>query len=384
MTAHDPQLHRPFEGIRQWFGLRKDEGSGGEPAPMPAPLGVSDDESARQRREMIARIGDLLASHRLPVTRLTLGVAHDIASGERSDLASSIALRIRSQRPVTLEWLSDIAGEEGGGNEQAAIAELVERLETGLSAFSKTAKDARVATTDYGSALARHADQLDEVAVPGAVLSDLTALTKAMLARTREVEAELNRSEKESRALRQRLDQARRSAEEDHLTGLPNRRAFDALYERELNEAIASGEPISVAFVDVDHFKRINDTHGHDAGDRILKVVAETLGRISNDKCHVARHGGEEFVALFRGISIDAAHHRLEQAREDLAARKLVNRATDVPFGEVTFSGGVADVRAFADRGTALRAADVALYRAKQAGRNRIERASEADAELVD
>lgn len=383
MTAHDPQLHRPFEGIRQWLGLRRDDPGEAEAAPAQPPLPVSDDDVARQRREMVARIDDILGVHRLPVTRLTLGVAHDLATGERPDLASSIALRMRSQRPVTLEWLHDLLGETAEGTEEAMIAELVERLETSLGEFTRTAKDARVATTDYGSALARHADQLDAVAVPGAVLSDLTALTKAMLSRTREVEAELNRSEKESRALRQRLEQARRSAEEDHLTGLPNRRAFDALFERELVAAQTSGEPICVAFVDVDHFKKINDTHGHDAGDRILKVVAETLSRISNDSCHVARHGGEEFVALFRGLGIDAATHRLDQAREELAGRRLVNRATDVPFGEITFSGGVADVLAFEDRTTALRAADVALYRAKQAGRNRIVRATEEDAKLV-
>jgi diguanylate cyclase len=383
MTAHDPQLHRPFEGIRRWFGLRRDEPGESEAVANLSLLPVMNGDVARQRRELVARIDEILDAHDLPATRLTLGVAHDLVTGVCPDLANSIALRMRSQRPVTLEWLHDLVGEADHGGDEAVIAELVERLEASLGEFTRTAKDARVATTDYGSALARHADQLDAVAVPGAMLSDLTALTKAMLARTREVEAELSRSEKESRALRLRLDQARRSAEEDHLTGLPNRRAFDALYEREFSEAVAAGESICVAFVDVDYFKKINDTHGHDAGDRILKVVAETLARISNDKCHVARHGGEEFVALFRGVGIDAAHHRLDQAREELAGRRLVNRATDVPFGEVTFSGGVADVLGFADRATALRAADVALYRAKQAGRNRIVRANEDDGKLV-
>ena len=132
------------------------------------------------------------------------------------------------------------------------------------------------------------------------------------------------------------------------------------------------GEPLCVAFCDIDHFKLVNDTHGHEAGDRILCVVAKTLSQISGEKCHIARHGGEEFVMLFRGSSTEEAHQLLDDARAELAARKLVNRRTEQPFGQVTFSGGIADVFAYPDARLALAAADEALYRAKEAGRNRI------------
>lgn len=381
MTAHDPQFLRP---IKQWFGLGSTpDNDDSAPAQQLAPGLIAEDPAAQQRREVIARIGDFLGLHALPATRLTLAVGHDLAVGAEPDLASSIALRMRARQPVSLEWLEDVAGEEDRSAEQATLAGLIERLETSLGEFNKTTRSARTATTDYGSALERHADALNAADNSGTVIVELAAVTKAMLARTREVERELDRSERESRTLRQRLEQARRSAEEDHLTGLPNRRAFETIYERELHEALQAGEPICVAFCDIDEFKKINDTHGHDAGDRILKVVSETLAKISNDRCHVARHGGEEFVALFRGDSIDKAWERLDGAREELTKRRLVNRATDVPFGQISFSGGVADVLAFPDRRTALRAADVALYRAKQGGRNAIVRATPADGALV-
>lgn len=200
-----------------------------------------------------------------------------------------------------------------------------------------------------------------------------------MLRRTRDIEKQMLRSEAQTRALKRRLDEVRRSAEEDHLTGLPNRRAFEAVFEEEFRIARASTEVLCVAFCDIDHFKRINDEHGHDAGDRVLKVVAECLARESDDRCHVARHGGEEFVALFRGGTIEQTRERLDALREQLAARRLVNRANDMPFGQVTFSAGIADVFACGDPRSALRAADAALYRAKQGGRNRIELATEAD-----
>ena len=124
-------------------------------------------------------------------------------------------------------------------------------------------------------------------------------------------------------------------------------------------DPFAEHEHLCVAFCDVDHFKRINDTHGHDAGDRVLRAVAHSLARISNDRCHVARHGGEEFVVLFRGQSLNEAWDVLEEARSQQAERRLVNRANDMPFGKITFSCGLADVFAYPDPRAALRGGTV-------------------------
>ena len=100
------------------------------------------------------------------------------------------------------------------------------------------------------------------------------------------------------------------------------------------------------------------------------RAVAQTLSKISNDKCHVARHGGEEFVALVRGKSLEQTWQVLDDAREAMAERRLVNRANDMPFGKITFSGGVADVFAYPSHRDALKAADESLYVAKAQGRN--------------
>jgi diguanylate cyclase len=163
-----------------------------------------------------------------------------------------------------------------------------------------------------------------------------------------------------------------RLGSEDHLTGLPNRRCFESRLREEHKLALADGEPLSVAFCDIDHFKIINDSHGHDAGDRVLKFVAGLLARISGDKCHVARHGGEEFVMLFRGITVSEAARIVDEARMDMAERHLVDRQTGERMQQVTFSGGVADIFAYAEPGEALKAADRALYLAKEHGRNRV------------
>jgi diguanylate cyclase len=209
------------------------------------------------------------------------------------------------------------------------------------------------------------------------VITELAALTRAMMERTMTIETELASSERRAEALQTSLDETRRLADMDHLTGLPNRRAFDHMLEREVREAQAANESLCVAFVDIDHFKRVNDTHGHPAGDRVLKFVGETLNRIADARCFVARHGGEEFAVIWRNHTVDMAWRKLDSARADIAERRLVNRANDTPFGRITFSGGIADVFAYPERSAALKAADEALYIAKHSGRNRILRAGE-------
>jgi diguanylate cyclase len=253
---------------------------------------------------------------------------------------------------------------------------LVEKLEKTLELFVSNAQSARTSTSEYKDKLEQHATDLERGQEPRELVLALTTLTRAMAERTHSIEEEMRRSEGEAKALRKSLARARKEAELDHLTGLPNRRAFETLLETAHAEALARSRPLSVAFCDIDHFKKVNDTHGHEAGDRILKVVAATLAETSNDCCHVARHGGEEFVMLFEGVGVDEARNLLDGARAKLANRKIINRYTDKPFGLVTFSGGVADVFKYSDVRAALKAADQALYRAKNDGRNRIAIAS--------
>lgn len=371
MTAHDPQLHRPAKGFLHWLGISSaedDEARARAAMSAAAPAARQD----HPQQALLGEISAFLTTHQLEVTAYSLAIAHDYLTGADHVLTRQIDKRIQTREPVTLEWLEKLTHRPGRGDDEGRLKALMTKLETSIEEFGRTAKDAKSATTDYSSALEVHVGELSRVSKAGVVISELAEIARAMLIRTREIEQEMTRSELQTRSLKRSLDQARRSADHDHLTGLPNRRAFDGLFESEVRAAMEAREPLCIAFCDIDHFKAVNDTHGHDAGDRVLKVVAQTLARISNDKCHVARHGGEEFVILLRGTPLPETWEILDQARADMAERRLVNRSTDVAFGKVTFSGGVADVFAFEAPRDALKAADEALYRAKEEGRNRI------------
>ncbi len=378
MAKHDSSNEAQRDGgWREWLGLAPRA----EAAPAAIQISTEDelDHGLTQReiwlpakRRMLAQVADFLIDHDLEVLPFTLSIAYDCVTGSSPHLAQRILERTEKGLPITLKWLEEAQAAQARDATAEAVAMLVGELEDSLSDLGRTMAGVRTATGTYSTALEGHVADLQDSTTGADVIIRLTALTRRMLDHTRTVEHELTHSETRIGTLQARLDEARRLANQDHLTGLPNRRAFDEMYDREVREAKLGGESLCVAFCDIDNFKRINDAHGHPAGDRVIRYVAETLGRIADAKCHVARHGGEEFAVLLRGSSLADGWARLEAAREQIAQKRLINRANDTPFGRITFSGGIADALAYRTKGAALKAADEALYAAKQSGRNRI------------
>lgn len=163
-------------------------------------------------------------------------------------------------------------------------------------------------------------------------------------------------------------EQVQKQAETDALTGLANRRTFQGVLEREISRATRNGEQLTLAMFDIDHFKDLNDTYGHQAGDEVLKKVAAALIEASRDFDTPARYGGEEFAVVLPSCS----------TRESLAVaerlRKSISEIADLPV-PMTASAGVATFPTHAGEMEALiKAADEALYESKRAGRDRVTR----------
>ena len=163
----------------------------------------------------------------------------------------------------------------------------------------------------------------------------------------------------------------------DPLTELANRRRFDAALATECARAARSGQPVALLMLDVDHFKNFNDQYGHQAGDGCLRQVAAVLRACARRAGDLpARYGGEEFAVIAAGTDAAAASALAEKMRRHIEALEIAHR--DAPAGVVTISIGVATGGGSPDE--LLRAADRALYRAKQTGRNRVAGAEEAPA----
>ncbi|MDR9424873.1 MAG: diguanylate cyclase [Marinobacter sp.] len=159
---------------------------------------------------------------------------------------------------------------------------------------------------------------------------------------------------------------------QDALTGLKNRRYFDQLFGHESAGAQRNDLPLSLLIVDIDHFKLFNDTHGHEAGDRALQTVADILQGQFRDSDIVCRYGGEEFVVVMPGATREAARDKAGQLCEAVREKPIVHQGRDL--GGLTVSVGVANWPDHVEKpDQILSVADRALYRAKTAGRNRVE-----------
>ena len=317
---------------------------------------------------LLDEISDFLLDNGLLVSAGNLLAAHAAFSGDDANLARKIIERRKAGEKITQEWLDKNRTPD---DTQEGVKKIIGHLEVSLDSFVTTTTSASDAAAHYNSEIVAHVTKAAGVDADNA-LAAMEALAKEMIDRTSHFAAEMKRSADETRKLRQELDKAKHDADIDHLTGLPNRRAFEAILDKHYREARQESENLCVAFCDIDHFKRVNDTHGHDTGDRVIRAIGDTLARITNDNCHVARQGGEEFVMLFRGKTPAEAFEKLDAVRENFSNRTFVNRSNEEPIGQITFSGGIADVFAHANPRDALKAADEALYRAKSEGRNRV------------
>jgi len=163
----------------------------------------------------------------------------------------------------------------------------------------------------------------------------------------------------------------REMAMKDPLTQIYNRRYFMDLLQREVNYALRNKQPLALILLDLDHFKAVNDTYGHDAGDRVLKEVSQTIGASLRIYDAFARYGGEEFVIMLRTTSMDQAKMIAERVRKLVADLQVTLESKTI---DVTISLGVAALSQ--DRlvtpDELLKAADEKLYEAKAAGRNQV------------
>lgn len=334
----------------------------------------ADAETARMAHARLRfdEIGDFLFANNLDLTALNLTCAHDYLSRSNPRLEQAIEQSFARRDPLSNGWVESFYAEcPTTGLKAATIASTTRQVEVVLTQCVELVERSRGSAHVYSDALQAEAEQLTSVETLPAV-ERLIALTQAMLGQTRDIQEELRQRAIETTQLRTTLQSAQREAHIDHLTGLPNRRDFDARLRQAAESVARDGDQATIALCDIDHFKAINDAHGHATGDRVLALVASAFRDAAGDRFYVARFGGEEFAMIFQGWDVAAAGVAIDALRTSLGARRLVNQETGKPIGNVTFSAGIALLNA-ADGGAAsLKLADTALYAAKQGGRDRM------------
>lgn len=211
------------------------------------------------------------------------------------------------------------------------------------------------------------------------IVETLLRLSQDMRSENRAYAKALQSSRTQLESLQDDLETIRRESLMDALTGIANRKHFDQWLANALQETSDAKQPLSVLMIDVDHFKSFNDEHGHTVGDRILRLVAQTIKKCVKGQDFVARYGGEEFGVILPKTRLADAVTVAEQVRRSIVAKDLVNRTTQEVLGRLTVSVGVSEYRRGESLEDLINRADKALYLAKNKGRNRV--ADEAEVE---
>ena len=188
-----------------------------------------------------------------------------------------------------------------------------------------------------------------------------------LVAANEQMESQLSAAQQQLVDQAQQIEEYATDARTDALTQVANRRELDARLAKELAEAVATGRPVSLAMMDIDHFKLFNDQHGHQAGDEVLRTVAQRLSKRVGDCGLVARYGGEEFAILFPGATLEEAAVAAENARKAIYLAKVTFEGKSL---RVTASSGTAQWQTEESLDAWVQRADAALYAAKEAGRN--------------
>ncbi|HEX3700155.1 MAG TPA: diguanylate cyclase [Phenylobacterium sp.] len=315
-----------------------------------------------------------MEAHKVWPTALNFELWVHYVAAKDSELAVEIDQMLEAGEPFT-----DTVGEDLAARflpKQKLSGELLdagEALSKELDSVSRAIEIARESSEAYGQELANATESLagEDTGKIKAMVETLTQATQRVRQENETLEGQLADTTAEMGRLRENLEQARREAMTDGLTALANRKAFDEALERACAQAEAGGLTLSLAVLDIDHFKAFNDTWGHQTGDQVLRYVASVIGRAGAAPRTAARYGGEEFALIFPGESAREALTILEDIRVEVASRVLKRRSTNEDLGAVTLSAGLAERQAGEGPASLVERADAALYASKRGGRNR-------------
>ena len=328
-----------------------------------------------------------LKSNSIPCSPQNYEVWYNYAAGYNPRLNREINEILRNRGTITVEEIEQL------NEEILSPTRLGERIEKIGGKVSAEVEDVMTivssaigSTSNYSDTLKGASDKLSSACDSGAIkkmVSDLIATTKAFEAANRELETELADRVKQIEELRTSIERVRNESLRDPLTDLANRKRFDQALETSIAESRKTDRPMTLLMTDIDHFKKFNDTFGHQTGDQVLRLVASILRQNVKGRDIACRYGGEEFAVILPRTNLNQATIVAEHIRKAILGKELVKRSTGESLGRITVSIGIAALSPKDDASSLIERADQCLYAAKNRGRNRVICETELDVEAA-
>lgn len=313
-----------------------------------------------------------LTGQRVPPTPHNFHVWFRYALGAPIALKRTIDILIANKRKFDAATNHDLYTTYVGskGIDEAVTHQVSQQLHDVLAFAQKFLSTAIADNRTQIEAISTVAGRADTGADPRLLVETLMNELSKAATRASRLEAQFVEKSRELDMIRQSLSQSEERARTDSLTGLPNRRALEEFFRTAQAQAMEQGAPLSAFLIDIDHFKKFNDSYGHGVGDQVLRLVAKALRERVREHDLAARYGGEEMIAILPGADLSICTATAERIRNALADCKITRRSTGEELPGITVSIGVGQFQFGESMEDLVDRCDRALYEAKKRGRN--------------
>jgi diguanylate cyclase len=328
----------------------------------------------QKTKEIIKKVLLSMGEQHIPPTPENYQVWYEYCVGSNAGLVHEINEITKRCQPFT-DTVNDALYSKyfGREREERLSAEIQRKTQKILKDILEEVLNTNNETAQYGKKLQGYSRKLNaarEIREMQQIIKDLLEETGKMEQASSSLQKKLEEATDEAQKLRQKLEKKEREALLDVLTGLHNRKAFGRTLQ-ELHDAYKEkGTIFSLIMLDIDFFKKFNDTYGHKIGDEVLHIVGTTLKECIKGKDLAARYGGEEFAVLLPATTLANALTVAEQIRHEFAGKTLKLKKTGEKIGNINCSLGISQIQAHDSTDTVVERADQALYLAKHSGRN--------------
>lgn len=316
----------------------------------------------------------LLLKHKLSAEPTNYAIWYTYASNQSPELNKAVDSALKNYSSISEARAQDMYRTHVADKQEVSAWQLRQSIDAMITEFTQTVKDTRHETNDFRNAMDKSLDGLKKVENEGFSVEETMSMVRTLVKEGQKIRnstltfsAAMANAEKEISDLKEKLEVSQKEALVDALTKLNNRRYFDS----EFASAVAGGQA-SLILADVDHFKKFNDTHGHQMGDLVLKAVAKKLKGACRDGADAFRFGGEEFAIIMPISNMSRARHLAETMRRTIEKLQITQKSTGKVVGDITASFGVAVFEPGLSAGKLIETADKHLYEAKRLGRNRV------------